>query len=286
MCQLASNFCALFQAGCFNEPVQSAMSNQRNSFLSSVRHSRTSQSFDDLDRDMNSDHYAALNISRSSRHGYAKIRPRNRPSMDTSHTSKSQDMWAYKLDDTSSSIVSPKYLFDHPVYASHSQLDAVPFLNKNLTSRSNNSGVAGRSKVSQHKIGPKTLNPKFVNPYSKVPIKLTNDHSTATNFIPPPPLILPEQSQNRSCGSISGFQLSETFTSSHSSSHSSCDKNMSSFLSNNTNKSEVDYDAEMFSHEDYVDMTSDDDNDDEQSIDEGYKQLTDLAIKHSSFGTG
>ena len=75
------------------------------------RHSRASQSYDDLD----TDHYAALNIQRSSRHGYddsddddhsdndddryAKIRPRTRPQMPEPGeprlvTSKSQDMWA------------------------------------------------------------------------------------------------------------------------------------------------------------------------------------------------
>ena len=122
--------------GC-NEPLKPVLQLQRTSFGNN-RLSRTSQSYDDLE-----DHYAALNITQSSRHGYAKIRPRNRPSLDTP-TSKSQDMWAYKMDD---SIVSPKYLFDHPVYASHSQLDAVPFLNKNLTSRSSNSAAGGGVRV-------------------------------------------------------------------------------------------------------------------------------------------
>ena len=58
----------------------------RTSFVSN-RRSRASQSYDDLE-----DHYAALNISQSSRHGYAKIRPRNRPMMDPTQTSKSQDI--------------------------------------------------------------------------------------------------------------------------------------------------------------------------------------------------
>ena len=58
----------------------------RTSFVSN-RRSRASQSYDDLE-----DHYAALNIGQSSRHGYAKIRPRNRPMMDPTQTSKSQDI--------------------------------------------------------------------------------------------------------------------------------------------------------------------------------------------------
>ena len=250
------------------------------SAAAAARHSRTSQSYDDLERDTD-DHYAALNITRSSRHGYAKIRPRNQA--HNSHTSKSQDMWAWKMDESGSSIVSPKYLFDHPVYASHSQLDAVPFLNKNLTSRSNNSAFTGSRKVAP-KIGPKTLNPKIVNPYSKVPIKLTtSDYAPpSSNFIPPPPLM----TGNVSCGSIPSFQLSESFHSSHSSSQGSSDKhNISTFLSS-TLKDDQDFDVDVYSHEDYVDMTSDDDNDEEQSIDEGYKQLTDLAIQQQTFGTG
>ena len=76
------------------------------------RRPRASQSYDHLE----TDHYAAINIARSSRHGYvsdddsssgsngdddryAKIRPRTRPGQlqepgERMVTSKSQDMWA------------------------------------------------------------------------------------------------------------------------------------------------------------------------------------------------
>ena len=70
----------------FQHGSESVQLQHRTSFASN-RRSRASQSYDDLE-----DHYAALIIGKSSRHGYAKIRPRNRPMMDPSHTSKSQDI--------------------------------------------------------------------------------------------------------------------------------------------------------------------------------------------------
>ena len=70
----------------FQHGLESVQLQHRTSFASN-RRSRASQSYDDLE-----DHYAALNIGKSSRHGYAKIRPRNRPMMDPSQTSKSQDI--------------------------------------------------------------------------------------------------------------------------------------------------------------------------------------------------
>ena len=273
--------------GC-NEPVKPGMQLQRTSF-GNKRLSRASQSYDDLE-----DHYAALNISKSSRHGYAKIRPRNRPSMDN-QTSKSQDMWAYKMDD---SIVSPKYLFDHPVYASHSQLDAVPFLNKNLTSRSSNGAAPIKKKA--HKIGPKTLNPKFVNPYSKVPIKLSNTEVNFPNYeknenFPPPMILFSEQQQqqhqptNIKTANLnnSKYDLGHQESFSYSQSSSSCEQNSSDFINfRNSTMIGGEFDEDVYSNEDYVDMTSESPDDDEQSVDEQYKRLTDLAMQQSTFGTG
>ena len=101
------------------------------------------------------------------------------------------------------SIVSPKYLFDHPVYSSHSGLDAVPFPTSRSTNKKQSSRVSGR-------VAPNTL--KFVSPYSKVPVKLTaSDQSQrsiqpvsqsrargydgANDLLPPPMMLLPDQSQ-------------------------------------------------------------------------------------------
>jgi len=264
-----------------HEPLKSAMQ-QRTSF--SNRYSRSSQSYDDLE-----DHYDALNIQ--TRHGYAKIRPRNRPnqSLDASN-SKSQDMWAYKMDD---SIVSPKYLFDHPVYASHSQLDSNPYGIKNLTTRSNGAGMKKKSKC--HKIGPKTLNPKLVNPYSKVPIKISNHYKSSeqedkssensspdtyqSKMMLMPEHIVKPANLNNSKVEVMPSSNQESFSLSYSS--SGCEQ---SNHDNTVNTSDLPIDEDPYSNDDYVDITSDSP-DDDQSIDENYKEITDKALQLSNYST-
>ena len=233
-----------------NDALKSALL-MRSSF---ARAGRSSKSYDDLE-----DHYAPLNIS-SSVHGYAKIRPRTRPSLESQQTSKSQDMWAIKMDD---SIVSPKYLFDHPVYASHDELDVHPYSMKNMTSRSMN--TAGlKKKCKNYKIAPNTINPKFVNPYSKVPLKISDHHAA--------PQISSESPSSRNIN----FSFSE--------SSASCEQQqLRNSLMFPTEELEEDT---YYSHDDYVEMASDSPEEDEQSLDEHYKHFTDLALQQSSFGTG
>ena len=222
----------------------------RSSFGRTGHVARASKSYDDLEE--HQDHYAALNMS-SSVHGYAKIRPRNRQS-------QSQDMWAIKMDD---SIVSPKYLFDHPVYASHDELDVHPYSVKNMTSRSmNTTGL--KKKCKNYKIAPNTINPKFVNPYSKVPLKIS-DHLAA-----------PQMSSESPSSRNINFSFSE--------SSASCEQQqLRNSLMFPTEELEEDT---YYSHDDYVEMASDSPEEDEQSLDEHYKHFTDLALQHSTFGTG
>ena len=241
-----------------NDPLKSALL-MRSSF---ARAGRSSKSYDDLE-----DHYAPLNIS-SSIHGYAKIRPRTRPSLESQQTSKSQDMWAIKMDD---SIVSPKYLFDHPVYASHDELDVPPYTGKNLTSRSMN--TAGlKKKCKNYKIAPNTINPKFVNPYSKVPLKISDPPTTSTA-----PQMVVMSSEPPSSRNIS----QDLFSFSQSS--ASCEQQLRNSLMFHTEELE---DDTYYSHDDYVEMASESPEEDEQSLDEHYKHFTDLALQQSSFGTG
>ena len=239
-----------------NDPLKSALL-IRSSF---GRAGRSSKSYDDLE-----DHYAPLNIS-SSVHGYAKIRPRTRPSLESQQTSKSQDMWAFKMDD---SIVSPKYLFDHPVYASHDELDVHPYSVKNLTSRSMN--IAGQRKKSKnYKVAPNTINPKFVHPYSKVPIKIS-EHTA--------PLMSSDSPSSRNIN----FTPSQDLFSFSQSSASCEQQQVRTSLMFPTEELE---DDTYYSHDDYVEMASDSPEEDEQSLDEHYKHFTDLALQQSSFGTG
>ena len=239
-----------------NDPLKSALL-IRSSF---GRAGRSSKSYDDLE-----DHYAPLNIS-SSVHGYAKIRPRTRPSLESQQTSKSQDMWAFKMDD---SIVSPKYLFDHPVYASHDELDVQPYSVKNLTSRSMN--TAGlKKKCKNYKIAPNTINPKFVHPYSKVPIKI-GDH-------PAPQMSSESQSSRNINFSQELFSFSQSST--------SCEQQQVRNSLMFPLPTEEQEDDTYYSHDDYVEMASDSPEEDEQSLDEHYKHFTDLALQQSTFGTG
>jgi len=252
-----------------NEPLKSALL-PRNTF--SNRHSRASQSYDALE-----DHYDGLNIQ--DRHGYAKIRPRQKPNQSLDATnSKSQDMWAYRPND---SIVSPKYLFDHPVYASHSQLDSNPY----LTTRSSGTGI--KKKTKSHKIGPRTLNPKLIDPYSKVPIQIKDHYQTSENS---PPSLYPSKANRMSeelNKSVNPYDSKmdmmsspnqESFSLSHSS--SGCEQMILASY-NNTNNSDLPIDDDIYSNDDYVDIRSDSP-DDEQSIDENYKELTDLALQVSN----
>ena len=112
-----------------------------------------------------------------SRHGYAQIRPRTRPKMEGSAVTISQDMWAYRMNDI---IASSNYRFDPLVYGSHCQIDVRANQPKNLTTRSQG-GLGSNKKRKNQKIKPLTLNPKLVNPYSKVPIKHL-DQSPPSHF--------------------------------------------------------------------------------------------------------
>ena len=127
---------------------------------------RSSKSYDDLEN-----HYDSFNIHTSN--GYAKIGPRNRQIyLPDAENGKSQDMLAYKPSD---SIVSPQFLFDHPVYASHSQFDSNPYLSHYQATRIKNTNM--RKKVKYQKIVPKTSTMRLVDPYSKVPIKFRDNHN-------------------------------------------------------------------------------------------------------------
>lgn len=252
------------------EPLKSSMI-QRTTFQN--RQSRSSQSYDDLE-----DHYSALN--HHNRHGYAKIRPRNRPNMEGGACSKSQDMWAYKMDD---SIVSPKYLFDHPIYASHSQLDSSQYQPKcQLTTRSQG-GFGTKKKNNSHKIVPRNLTVKPINQYSKVPIKQNPDHySIDQNHMPIFPsrlVLMPDQKDTTlNMSSISSGSNSSPGESGYGLSHSSSGAEQITVEMAMAGDEEED---EMYSNDDYVDITSDSP-DDEQSVDENYKAITDKALSFST----
>ena len=270
------NICNLFQGllPLSSEPMKPAMM-QRTAFQN--RHSRSSQSYDDLE-----DHYDALNMHK--RHGYAKIRPRTRPNLEGSVVSKSQDMWAYKMDD---SIVSPKYLFDHPVYASHSQLDSTGYPPKNLTTRSQGGqGGSGKKKSKSHKIGPRTLNPKLVNPYSKVPIQHIVDPISITppqRF--PSRLILVPDSTSTTQTTTLNVSISSSSNSNGSPVESGYGLSHSSSGAEQTSpKARCEEEEEVYSNDDYVDIASDSP-DDEQSVDENYKAITDKALSFSSYNS-
>ena len=132
------------------------------------------------------------------------------------------------------------------------------------------------AKKKTQKIGPKTLNPKFVNPYSKVPIRLSSNEMTnakKTEMIPPPMRLLHED-QSRNNHMHSG---------NNSTTSSGSDHNGANIKFRNSTLVSGDYDEDIYSNEDYVDMTSDDPEDDEQSVDEPYKRLTDIAMQQSTF---
>ena len=203
------------------------------------------------------------------------------------------------------SIVSPKYLFDHPVYSSHSGLDAVPAF---LTSRSANTANKSKKSSSSGRVGPKTLQPKFVcSPYSQVPVKLStgdgNNFSSsaydgANGVFPPPMMLLPDQASNYDHNSsmnnskydlnpvINSSQTQDSFNSFTSSNHEQQKPGM--FRNSSLMMSGGDYEDDTYSNDDYIEVTSDDPDDEDQSVDEQYKRLTDIAItqRNSTFGTG
>ena len=185
-------------------------------------------------------------------------------------------MWAYNIED---SFVSPKYLFDHPVYASHSQLDSNMYVRKNFTTRSHGAGMKKKSKG--HKIGPRTLNPKLVNPYSKVPIKISDHYESSEQTFTDPENSSPDTSQSKNM--LMPKQVKK-FSPKHESlsySSSGCEpSNINSIV----NTSDLQLDESPYSNDDYVDITSDSP-DDEQSIDENYKEITDKAIQLSNYSS-
>lgn len=209
------------------------------------------------------------------------------------------------------SIVSPKYLFDHPAYSSHSGLDAVPAF---LTSRSANTAasVNMNKKTGGGRVGPKTLNPKFVcSPYSAAPVRLSSGdvshynksgHEAVSGVFPPPMMLMDDQAQasaiydgnydqNNSMNNskydmnpvmqINSSQTQESFNTSNHEQQPNMFRNSSLMMSG-------DYEDDTYSNDDYIDVTSDDPDDEEQSVDEQYKRLTDIAItqRNSTFGTG
>ena len=119
-------------------------------------YSASSHSYDELSDHCN-DH-SAIN----SHSGYAKIIPRKKSGV--LNKSESCDMWAIKPSD---SVVTPKFLFQHPTYASQSQI-----MGKQSGGSAAYTMGNANSKNKHHKVGPRTLNPKMVNPYSKVPIRI------------------------------------------------------------------------------------------------------------------
>ena len=241
-----------------NDPLKSAML-IRSSFGRTGHVARASKSYDDLEE--HQDHYAALNMS-SSVHGYAKIRPRNRQS-------QSQDMWAIKMED---SIVSPKYLFDHPVYASHGELDLGPY------TRTSNTATAGlKKKCKNYRIAPNTINSKFVSPYSKVPIKISDHVHTTTSTTSPPQLLLRSEAASSRNMNFSPSQELLSF------SQSSCEPHQ---VRGSRLVSPEDLEDDTYSNDDYVDMASDTPEEDEQSLTGHYKHYSDFAPQHSTFGTG
>jgi len=245
---------------------------QRSTFQN--RHSRSSQSYDDLE-----DHYSSIN--QHNRHGYAKIRPRNRPNLEGTVCSKSQDMWAYKMDD---SIVSPKYLFDHPVYASHSQLDSSHYQPKSQLTTRSQGGLGTKKKNKSRQIVPRTLTPRPINPYSKVPIKQQQhtDHSPLPVF-PSRLVLMSDQTQQPNTtlnmSSISSGSNSSPGESGYGLSHSS--SGAEQVTVELAMGGEEEEEEEVYSNDDYVDITSDSP-DDEQSVDENYKAITDKAISCST----
>ena len=207
------------------------------------------------------------------------------------------------------SIVSPKYLFDHPVYSSHSGLDAVPAF---LTSRSANTAASASAnknkKNGSGRVAPKTINPKFVcSPYSQAPIKLSSGEVNNYNksyeaasggVFPPPMMLMTDQAQgsvmanydhnnslsNSKYDAVTQMNSSQTQDSFNSSSH----EQQPSMFRNSSLMMSGDYEDDTYSNDDYIDVTSDDPDEEEQSVDEQYKRLTDIAItqRNSTFGTG
>ena len=74
----------------------------------------------------------------------------------------------------------------------------------------------------------------------------------------------------------------ESFSLSHSS--SGCEQSNLDNYHNSVNTSDLPIDEDPYSNEDYVDMTSDSP-DDDQSIDENYKEITDKALQLSTYST-
>ena len=206
-----------------------------------------------------------------SRHGYAQIRPRTRPKMEGSAVTISQDMWAYRMNDI---IASSNYRFDPLVYGSHCQIDVRANQPKNLTTRSQGR-LGSRKKRKNQIIGPRTLNSKLVNSNSKVPIKHL-DQIPPYHF--PSRLVLISDSLP---------QQTTTLNTSISSGSNDSPGESGYGLSNSSSGAEQlvmspGYEEDdLFSNDDYVDITSDS-HDDDQSVDEDYKVITDRAICFSS----
>ena len=220
----------------------------------------------------------------NSKSGYAKILPRKKGGMPPMMTgSGSCDMWAIKPED---SLVSPKFLFQHPSYTSQSQI-----FNPRPVNAAHSVGNA-KKRNKYHKIGPRTLNPKLMSPYAKVPIKIHTglenlpSSESCVNFSNHLDIYQSSGDRNPSgkCN-LPSRVFNYKDTEGIKSNPRICDEFPLYTCSENAGKSgfndhELDSDVledDMFSKDDYVDVTSDA-AEDEESVDENYKAITDHAL--------
>merc|ERR1712192_233044 len=150
--------------------------------------------------------------------------------------------------------------------------------------------MGSKKKSKSHKIGPRTLNPKLVNPYSKVPIQHLVDPKTPPQHFPSRLVLVPDNSTSTtqktttlnvsiSSGSNSnGSPVESGYGLSHSS--SGAEQTSSPATIGCEEEDEL-----YCSNDDYVDIASDSP-DDEQSVDENYKAITDKAVFSFSTSTG
>merc|ERR1712037_734219 len=151
---------------------------------------------------------------------------------------------------------------------------------KNLTTRSQGGhGSSGKKKSKSHKIGPRTLNPKLVNPYSKVPIQHV-DPTPPQHF--PSRLVLVPDSTSTTQTTTLNVSFSSGSNSNGSPVESGYGLSHSSSSAEQTSPAVTGCEEELYSNDDYVDIASDSP-DDEQSVDENHKAITDKAL---SFSTG
>ena len=194
------------------------------------------------------------------------------------------DAWAIKPEFT---LVSPQYLFQHPVYTSQSQI-----FNSRPVNTTHSVGN-GKKRSKYHKIAPRTLNPKLINPYSKVPIKI---HTGLENLSSSESFMNYSKHTDiyQSIPDRNTTGESRVFNCTEGEGVFNCTegKGVTSFPSirnevslytcseNGYNDGDLDSDVledDMFNKDDYIDVTSDA-AEDEESVDENYKAITDHAL--------